>query len=92
MSDGSTDKSILEQEAVYIRCVIDGVAVNKFLGLQELDTANAAGVLQAVNWVLEIRASISLDTQKSKMININLDGASVNMGTYNGITSPTRTL
>ena len=85
MSDGSTDRSVTEQEAVYIRCVIDGVGVNKFVGLQDLDTANAAGVLQAMDKALATRAGIDLDTQKTKMINVNLDGASVNMGIYNGV-------
>ena len=82
MGDGSTDRSVTEQEAVYIRCVIDGVGVNKFVGLQDLDTA---GILQAMDTALATRASIDLDTQKTKIINVNLDGASVNMGIYNGV-------
>ena len=34
---------------------------------------------------LATRAGIDLDTQKTKLINVNLDGASVNMGIYNGV-------
>ena len=85
MADGSTDRSIAEQEAVYIRCVVDGTPVNKFVGLQELEVADAAGVLTAVDQVLENHAGISVDTQRHKMVNVNLDGASVNMGIYNGV-------
>ena len=85
MADGSTDRSIVEQEAVYVRIVFNGIPVNKFLGLQELDAADAAGVLQAVDQALLTRAGISVDMQKRKLINVNLDGASVNMGAYNGV-------
>ena len=66
MADGSTDRSIAEQEAVYVRLVVDGTPVNKFVGLQELE---AAGVLQAVDKVLENHAGISVATQKHKMVN-----------------------
>ena len=85
MADGSTERSIVKQEAVYIRYVFNGIPVNKFIGLQDLETANASGVLHAVDQALETRGDISVDTQKIKIININLDGASVNMGAYNAV-------
>ena len=40
MADGSTDRSIAEQESVYIRYVVNGEAVNRFIALQEVETAN----------------------------------------------------
>ena len=70
---------------MYVRYVSNGRAVNKFIGLQELESGDATGVLQAVDQVLLDNAGITLDMQRQKMVNVNLDGASVNMGIYNGI-------
>ena len=70
---------------MYVRYVSNGRAVNKFIGLQELESGDATGVLQAVDQVLQDNADITLDMQRQKMVNVNLDGASVNMGIYNGI-------
>ena len=41
MADGSMDLSTLEQEALYLRFVMKGVIVNKFIGLHELQSADA---------------------------------------------------
>ena len=43
MADGSTDRSIAEQESVYIRLVIEGEPVNLFVGLQELESGDSSG-------------------------------------------------
>ena len=85
MGDGSTDRSIADQEAVYIRLLVDGEPVNVFAGLHELTTGDAEGVLIALDEVLYTYLGISLDTQKQKLVNVNLDGASVNMGVNNGL-------
>ena len=85
MADGSTDRSIADQEAVYVRYIKDGRPVNRFIGLQELESGDAEGVLKAVDQVLQDNAGISLDMQRQKMVNVNLDGASVNMGIYSGL-------
>ena len=84
-ADGSTDHSITEQEALYVRYVENGVAVNKFLGLEEVEHSTAAGVLDAIDNCLSKRVGVLLDTQKQKLVNMNLDGAAVNMGVYNGV-------
>ena len=62
MGDGSTDRSIADQEAVYIRLVVDGEPVNVFAGLQELTSGDAGGVLIALDEVLETNIGISLET------------------------------
>ena len=82
---GSTDRSIVEQEAVYVRYVVNGVAVNKFVGLEEVEHATASGVLDAIDNGLRKRVGVDVDTQKEKLVNMNLDGAAVNMGIYNGV-------
>ena len=67
------------------RFVSNGRAVNRFICLQELEFGDAVGVLQAVDQVLHDNAGITLDMQRQKMVNVNLVGASVNMGIYNGL-------
>ena len=86
-ADGSTDRSIAEQEAVYVRYVVNGVPINKFVGLQEVEHANASGVLAAIDACLSKRVGFLVHTQKQKLINMNLDGAAVNMGIYNGVST-----
>ena len=70
---------------MHVRYDSNARAVNKFIGLQELEYEDAAGVLQAVDQVLQDKAGITLDMQRQKVVNVNLDGASVNMGIYNGL-------
>ncbi|CAL4197547.1 unnamed protein product [Meganyctiphanes norvegica] len=84
-ADGSTDHGVAEQESVYVRYLVAGEPVNKFLGLHEVEHSTSDGVLAAIDTVLFQHADISLETQKQKLVNVNLDGAAVNMGMYNGV-------
>ena len=84
-ADGSTDNSTSEQESVYVRYVANGIPENKFIGLQEVENSTSMGVLAAIDKVLNDRMMVSVETQKNKLVNINLDGAAVNMGKYNGV-------
>ena len=61
---------------------VNGVPVNKFVGLQEVEHA---GVLDAIDVCLKERVGVLVDTQVEKLVNINLDGAAVNMGMYKGV-------
>ena len=49
MADGSTDRSVAEQESVFVRYVVGGEPVSKFIALQEVKDARAAGVLDAID-------------------------------------------
>ena len=49
MADGSTDRSVAEQESVFVRYVVGGEPVSKFIALQEVKDAKAAGVLDAID-------------------------------------------
>ena len=84
-ADGSTDRSVVEQEALYMRYVVNGVAVNKFVGIEEVEHSTADGILDAIDSGLSKRVGVLLDTQKQKLVNMNLDGAAVNMGIYKGV-------
>ena len=84
-ADGSTDRSIAEQEAVYVRYVVNGEPVNKFIGLEEVEQSTSDRTLAAIDNSLATYAGVSMDMQKEKLVNINLDGAPVNMGVHNGV-------
>ena len=92
LDDGSTDCSIAEQECVYVCYVVKGVPVSKFVGLEELENANADGVLTAINNALCKRVGVDLDTLKNKLVNMNMDGAAVNMGKKGGVGSKQKAL
>ncbi|CAL4098347.1 unnamed protein product, partial [Meganyctiphanes norvegica] len=55
------------------------------VGLEELENANADGVLTAINNALGKRVGVDLDTLKNKLVNMNMDGAAVNMGKKAGV-------
>ena len=48
MADGSTDRSVAEQESVFVRHVFGDEPVSKFIALQEVKGTRAAGVLDAI--------------------------------------------
>ena len=79
MADGSTDRSVAEQESVFIRYVCNGEPTNRFIALVELTSGNADGVIKAIDTALDL-VGVGIDEQRNKLVNINLDGASVNMG------------
>ena len=45
----------------------------------ELTSGNADGVIKAIDTALDL-VGVGIDEQRNKLVNINLDGASVNMG------------
>ena len=84
LGDGSTDRSVAEQEAVFIRYLSAGTPVTRFVALVELDDGTADRVFKGINDGLDL-VGVDMKTQKAKVVNINIDGASVNMGKYNGV-------
>ena len=48
MQDGSTDKSVTEQEIIYVRVAKEGVVQEQFLALEEVEKADAAGLVRAL--------------------------------------------
>ena len=53
--------------------------------LAQTRPSTADGVLGAIDSCLRNRVGVLVGTQKEKLVNMNLDGASVNMGVYNGV-------
>ena len=84
LSDGSTDESILEQEIVYVRFTgEDGKVQTRLADIVDLTHGHAQGVKDGVFKALET-VDLPCDILARKLIGINTDGASVNMGKKGG--------
>lgn len=82
MSDASTDVSTAECEVIYATSVgKDGVQRTDFIKLQELESGNAAGIVNAIDSAM----TESIPKWKTKLTAVCFDGASVNFGQYNGV-------
>ena len=66
-ADGSTDNSITEQEAIYVHYEENVVAVNKFIGLEEVEHSTAAGVLDGIDNGFSKRVGVLVDTLQQKL-------------------------
>ena len=83
MSDGSTDKSVTEQEIVYVRMANKGLVKEHFVSIESVEKADAGGVLAAIETSM-VHAAGQPDW-KSKLVAIGTDGASVNTGKNTGV-------
>ena len=83
MSDGSTDKSVTEQEIVYVRMANKGLVQEHFVSIESVEKADAGSVLAAIETSM-VHAAGQPDW-KSKLVAIGTDGASVNTGKNTGV-------
>ena len=80
LADGSTDKSITEQETVYVRYVgPNGRPTTQFADIVALESADAVGVTSAIEKGLQA-VDIDEELLKEKLAGCNFDGANVMMG------------
>ena len=80
LTDGSTDKGIREQELVFVRFVDEnGNLKTKVADIVQLEHGHARGVRDGILKALQ-NVGIDSDDLLSKLIGINTDGASVNLG------------
>ncbi|KAK5881940.1 hypothetical protein CesoFtcFv8_020577 [Champsocephalus esox] len=84
MSDSSVDRSVKDQEMVYLTYVEDGKPVKQFVDIVSLEHAHSQGILDAT--LVGLR-NVGLTEQdlKSRMVGFGCDGASVMMGIHNGV-------
>ena len=82
LSDGSTDSSFKEQEIVYSRFCQGGVITEKFIGIVDVEKADAVGIKWALDTAMN---NIGLDDWKKKLVAVATDGASVNIGCKSGL-------
>ena len=69
--------SIIETELVYVFYLYGGNLTIKYLSIVDVKTANSLGLKAAVDQAFK-RKGISL--LSDKLVGLNVDGASVNMG------------
>ena len=85
LADGSTDKSITEQESVYVRCTgSNGRPSTYFADLVPVTSADAPGVTPAIQKALQT-LSIDETVLRKKLTCCNFGGASVMMGKKTGV-------
>ena len=84
LSDGSTDKSIIEQEHVYVRFLSNGKPQTKMVKIVDVKHAHATGILNAIDEAVE-EVGITQEIWLKKVVCANFDGASVMMGKINGV-------
>ena len=78
MFDGATDAAVLEVEMIYCRVIgQDGLPVNYYLGLADVEHAHAEGVYTAIDNTFR---SLGINDWKDRVIGAGCDGASVNVG------------
>jgi hypothetical protein len=85
LADGSTDCSVIEQEAVYVRYVSkDGLPKTKLARVEALESATADGVKAAILRALD-SIGVTEDVLKEKLVSCNFDGANVMLGPKGGV-------
>ena len=82
LSDGSTDNSSQEQELFYVLFVHEGKLRVTFLDIETPKSGDAEGVL---NYIAKAFKGIGLDNFTDRLLCINVDGASVNLGKHRGV-------
>lgn len=79
LADRSTDLSVIEEEIVYVRCVLPSEeTMTSYVGLKEVPNAKAPTVLVAIETVMGEKDK----HWKEKLISTGTDGASVMIGRH----------
>ena len=86
MIDGATDSSVSENEAVYVRTVLNGKAENKLVEVIAIEHGYAEGIISATKSALS-KVGISDDEMSSTIVGFCADGTNVNTGQMNGVVS-----
>ena len=91
LSDGSTDKGIIEEEIVYVRYVKDGEPHTNLVSVEFPSSVDAARIMAAIQ---DSIATLKLDENETeefllefykKLINVNFDGTSVMSRNRSGV-------
>ena len=89
LNDGSTDSSTTEQELVYILYIDNGTPMVKYFSVESPKNANAEGIKDSIN---ESFRRIGITDFTNRLVGLNVDGASVNMGKHEGLAAKFREL
>ena len=87
-----TDAGILEEQAAYVRYILNGGPLTQFASVKNPDKADAAGILKVINEVLfGLKSSDTLNDEEyldkvyAKLVNCKFDGDSVMSGSVSGV-------
>ena len=82
LNNGSTVSSITEQEVIYVLYLKDGAPSVRYLSIETLNVANAPGIVASIEDAFK---RVSCKDFIDKLVGINVNGASVNLGRYKGM-------
>ena len=75
LSDGSTDKGVVEEEVIYVLFLKkNGRAAVQFLSIENPKSVDAEGIIDCINSAFE---RIGITAFRKRLYAVNLDGASV---------------
>ena len=82
----------MEEEAIYVRCILNGEPVTKFVTVENPLTVDAAGITDALKKGIsslklcpDETSESFLDNFYKRLVNVNFDGASVMSGHVSGV-------
>ena len=82
LSDDCTDSTVTEQEMIFVIFICEGTPVLKYLSIKNVRNVDAPGLKST----LEVTFNrFGITCYYSKLVGLNLDGASINMGKHNGL-------
>ena len=81
LNDGCADSSVREQELIYIHFLDDGIPKVKYLSIESVKSADAAGIH---NSIIQGFNRFGITSFEEKLVGLNVDGASVNTGKHKG--------
>ena len=82
LNDSSSDTSITEKELVYVLFLEDGTPRIKYASIEDVKNANSEGILDCIK---ESFHRLGITDIYKKIVGLNVDGASVNTGEFNGL-------
>ena len=82
LSDINTDSSVTRQETIHIVFICEGVPVLKYFSIETKKVADSAGLEETLEKAF---LRFGFKNYYDKLVGLNLDGASVNMGRMNGL-------
>lgn len=85
ITDCGTDVSGKDNVIACCRHISAGVAVNRFIGLTELEHCHAHGVLDQIKCLFNDAKQTDRDWWQKKITAFGADGAAVNMGARGGV-------
>ncbi|XP_077991530.1 zinc finger protein 862-like [Glandiceps talaboti] len=90
LNDSSTDRSVVEEEIVYVRILEDYRPVTKFLSLQAMPRGTAEAITNAIDRGFQTELGMNENQWKEKLIGMASDGAAVMIGTRSGVMTRVR--